>query len=352
VSDAHAGRRGACPGCNSPIDIPLAPAAAASQPPESPEQKRCPGCSQGLPAGAVICTSCGMDLRTGRRLAQQLGPALPEAVEVDTSLEDAVPIEVVSLFLPLAIVPYGTSVMLKPKEGSSQTHAWYANLGLMILTAVASAYLLIVLLTRSSANLVGYLLWNGGNFSPVQLVTSMFLHASIAHFLGNMVFLWVFGNALSMAAGIVWYPLIYLGLGICAGYVGHVLPAEAGQDIPCIGASGAIMGLNGLFLVLFGRSKVHMAAWFRLFWFTQPHVKIFAVRGVWAVLFFTAFDIAAIVLGWSGNVAHGVHLAGFVAGIVLALVLLLSGAVRSQGEDLLTWVSGGRWRQGGEGPRS
>jgi len=349
VPDEHAGKRGTCPGCGGSIQIPReiprasspADALPALEPAAPPPVKTCPSCSQELSDGAVVCTSCGLDLRTGRRLGQRLEPEQPQALEVDTTLEGALPVELISLFLPLAIVPYGTSVKMHHDAGSMQIKAWYANVGLMILTGLASAYVLVTLMAGDPRTLAAHALWSGSNFSVGQLVTSVFLHASIAHLLGNMVFLWVFGSSLSMATGMLWYPLIYLGLGVCAGYLGHVLPAGAGPDVPCIGASGAIMGLNGMFLVLFGRTKVHMAAWFRLLWFTEPHVKIFAVRGVWAVLFFIAFDVAAIVLGWTGTVAHGVHLAGFVSGVALGLVLLQTGAVKSHGDDVVAWLSKG-----------
>jgi membrane associated rhomboid family serine protease len=273
-------------------------------------------------------------------------PEQSETLEVSTSLEGVLPIGLLSLFLPLAIMPYGSAAKMRRDAGPWQARAWYANLGLIVVTGVISAVALVAMLLRE-VGVLRYFLWSGESFRLDQLVTSLFIHAGIAHFLGNIVFLWVFGNMLSTAAGIVRYPIAYIVLGVLAGYFGHVLAAEAGVDVPCVGASGAIMGLAGTYLVLFARGDVYMAAWFRLFWLMDPWVKEFKMKGVWAVLFFIAFDVAAIVLGWTGTVAHGVHLAGFVGGLALGFALLLSGAVRSEGHDLLTWLSGGRWRQRG-----
>jgi membrane associated rhomboid family serine protease len=244
----------------------------------------------------------------------------------------------VSLILPLAIVPYRTM------EGG---RARWANVGLVGLTIAASIVALVLSLGQNEQPM-RYALWPGPRFAPEQLVTHLFLHGGLEHLVGNMVFLWVFGAAVNGALGSVVYPLVYLALGALAGYCGHVLPAPPGEAIPLIGASGAICALSGVYLVLFPRHDIHMAVWFRFAWWTRVHIKTFAVTGVYAVLFFTAFDVAAVVLGWTGEVAHWVHLAGLGWGVALGLGLLLSGAVRSQGYDLLTWVLGDRWRRGGE----
>jgi membrane associated rhomboid family serine protease len=124
-----------------------------------------------------------------------------------------------------------------------------------------------------------------------------------------------------------------------------MLPAAAGEDIPLIGASGAIAALSGIYLVLYPRHDIHMAVWFRLYWWTRVHIKTFPMTGLYAVLFYTAFDVAAVVLGWTGQVAHWVHLAGFLWGVLLGLGLLLTRVVPSEGYDLLSWVLGDRWQR-------
>jgi membrane associated rhomboid family serine protease len=126
---------------------------------------------------------------------------------------------------------------------------------------------------------------------------------------------------------------------------GHVLFGPGGPPAPLVGASGAICGLTGMYLVLFPRHDVHAAIWFRLAWWLPPWIKTFPLTGIYAVIFFTAFDVLALVLGWGGEVAHGVHMAGFLCGMLIGLVLLVTGLVKSQGYDLLTWIMGNRWRQ-------
>jgi len=109
-----------------------------------------------------------------------------------------------------------------------------------------------------------------------------------------------------------------------------------------LGASGAIMGLAGMYFVLFPVHKVHMAAWLRWGFFLPIHLELgmFAVRGFWVVLFYIAFDVAFTALGAEDDVAHWAHLGGFLAGAGLALVLLFSRLVNARGGDILSAVLG------------
>lgn len=306
-------------------------AEAADEAPPDPNLPKCPSCGEPLALGATLCTHCGTDLRTGRRGLTKV------RVGVAQEAEEIRPwVNWVSLVLWLAIVPYKTT----SQPGRSN----WANSALVVLTVIASMVALVMMLGGDERPL-RHALWSGETFELGQLVTHLFLHGGLAHLIGNMIFLWAFGSAINRAVGEWKYPSLYFVLGALAGYCGHVLAAAKGADIALIGASGAISALSGMYLVLFPRHDVHMAVWFRLAWFFRPRIKTFPLTGIYVVLFYTAFDVAAVALGWTGDVAHWVHLAGFLWGVLFGLALLLTRVVRSDGYDLLTWIMGDRWQR-------
>jgi membrane associated rhomboid family serine protease len=111
---------------------------------------------------------------------------------------------------------------------------------------------------------------------------------------------------------------------------------------PLVGASGAIMGLAGMYLVLMPMHKVHMAFWYRLgllFRF-ELKMKLFAIRGLWVVLFYIAFDVIYTIFGIEDNVAHWAHLGGFILGVVIGLLLLITRLVNCRSGDILSGIFG------------
>ncbi len=317
--------------------------------PEPVPTNPCPTCGSPVPARAKLCVNCGTRVQSGHGwIRKERGDVSGEAEEIRSWVNG------VSLILPLAIVPYRSTI--------PQLRSRLANHILVGATIVLSMIALIAMLSESEHRqlsdrsvLSRYGLWPGEKFAPTQLVSHVFVHAGLAHLAGNMLFLWMFGGALSAVLGWRWYPALYLAFGAVAGYLGHVVfgtpqvidlgaLGKISIEVPLVGASGAICGLSGMYLVLFPRHDIHMAIWLRIFWWWRPWVKTFAMTGIYAVLFFTAFDVAAIVLGWTGSVAHAVHLSGFGAGIVVGVVFLFTGVVKSEGYDLLTWLFGDRWR--------
>ena len=145
------------------------------------------------------------------------------------------------------------------------------------------------------------------------LIGHMWLHAGILHFLGNMLFLWLFGNAVCSKIGNLYYLPVYLFLGMMAGFT-HLLFS----DQPAIGASGAINGLVGMYLVFFPENSISCFFCF-WFWFWRP--IWFSVRSFWIILLWFAFDIFGAMKG-GGGVAYFAHIGGFVAGFGLALLML------------------------------
>lgn len=149
------------------------------------------------------------------------------------------------------------------------------------------------------------------------LLTHMFLHAGLLHLGGNMLFLWIFGDNLEDQMGRGGFLAFYLGAGLAAA--GAQILADPLSPVPMVGASGAIAGVMGGYLLMFPRAKVDVLAIFIIFFkvFTLP---AWVMLGVWfALQLFGGFTN----IGAEGGVAYWAHAGGFLAGVVLALPLFL-----------------------------
>jgi membrane associated rhomboid family serine protease len=150
------------------------------------------------------------------------------------------------------------------------------------------------------------------------LFTSMFLHGGLLHLLGNMLFLYVFGDNVEDVFGHIGYLIFYLFCGIGSG-VAHVI-FNLHSTLPAVGASGAISGVMGAYAVFFPRAKVLM-----LFFIFLIPIPAIIVLGYWFVLQFLA-GIGQFGTAATGGVAVWAHIGGFLIGLVIAL--LLKPAVR------------------------
>ncbi len=153
----------------------------------------------------------------------------------------------------------------------------------------------------------------------LTLLTSMFMHGGIAHLLGNMWFLWIFGDNIEHDLGKGRYLAFYLLCGLLAS-LAHVVMNTQGESalIPSLGASGAISGVMGAYLVLHPQRRVTVLL-FRI----VTQVPGFVAVGIWFV-----FQIVSSLgvlggMGSGGGVAYGAHIGGFIAGAVLAKPFLL-----------------------------
>jgi len=147
----------------------------------------------------------------------------------------------------------------------------------------------------------------------LTLLTSMFMHANIMHISGNMLFLWIFGDNVEDAIVKVRYLIFYLVCGIIAS-LSHVFATEAfggNPYIPSLGASGAISGVLGGYIVLFPRNQVRV---FLLRIFTT--VPAVVAIGLW-FLFLVVEGYLNSGRNGGGGVAYAAHVGGFVAGVVL-----------------------------------
>ena len=154
----------------------------------------------------------------------------------------------------------------------------------------------------------------------LTLITSMFMHGGIAHIFGNMLFLWIFGDNIEDRLGHVRYLLFYLVCGVLAG-LAHVFTTvvlaanEASLLIPSLGASGAISGVLGGYLLLFPTRRVMvMISWF------VTAVPAFMAIGLWFVFQLIA-GLGVLGAGSkTGGVAYAAHIGGFIAGLLLIKV--------------------------------
>jgi membrane associated rhomboid family serine protease len=150
----------------------------------------------------------------------------------------------------------------------------------------------------------------------LSVLTAMFLHGSWLHLLGNMLFLLIFGNNVEDRMGRLKYLFFYLFCGFAASY-GFAL-FKSGSTGPLVGASGAIAGVLGAYLVTFPRARVVSLLTF--FFFIPVPLPAWVVLGGWFVLqylYFTGIGVAA-----GGDVAYGAHVVGFVVGALLVLPFL------------------------------
>jgi membrane associated rhomboid family serine protease len=147
----------------------------------------------------------------------------------------------------------------------------------------------------------------------LTLLTSMFLHGGWLHIGGNMLFLWIFGNNVEDRMGRMRFIVFYLLCGVIAGL--SQLAVNPSSDVPTIGASGAIAGVLGGYIVLYPRARV-MSAIFLIIFFTLIEVPAWAILGFWFLL--QLLDGSAVLASQgAGDVAYFAHVGGFVAGLLL-----------------------------------
>jgi membrane associated rhomboid family serine protease len=169
---------------------------------------------------------------------------------------------------------------------------------------------------------------------PVSLtiVTAMFLHASTLHLAGNMLFLWIFGDNVEEVLGTFRYLICYLGFGV-AGTLAQVAAAP-GSLIPTLGASGAIAGVMGAYIIWFPHNRVRV-----LFFNFLTEMPAYLVIGAWILLQIAGGYGSIGRLGEVGGVAYLAHIGGAAAGLIVGL-LFRNRAIAVQAEayrDAWSW---------------
>ena len=364
----------------APVVRPISPQAISASGIQS-EIITCPSCTATLQAGSIICIPCGINAKTGRSIVT--------AEQGDTSRTYA---NAESL---LWIASWPTILGLIPISSEAHgIHKPWAIRIIAITTVLVSMLMWTFEWTGSNQmrTLKNQFLWAGdakpdlehismfyqlssfgdekaferkmfelsgtvpaedlpsaalkalpksqraiGEFHWWQLITHAFLHGGILHLGGNLLFLLIFGSRINALIGqvgiIVLYPLLAVISGLAQmASMANQMPTMA------LGASGAISGLAGMYLVFFATAPVHVAGYLRIvLWF---RMIVFKCRGFWILLFFTAFDVLYIVLGAETGVAHWAHLGGFIAGMTIAVTLMVTRGVNPHGSDLFSAVLG------------
>ena len=159
------------------------------------------------------------------------------------------------------------------------------------------------------------------NGDLLSILTSMFLHGGIAHLIGNMVFLFIFGDNIEDRFGHIKYLLIYIVWGATAAIIHSIFAVSVGGGmVPAVGASGAISGVMGAYLVMFPRAKIFTVI--VAFFITTVRIPALAYIPFWFIL-----QVIFGLIDPFGGVAYVAHIGGFVAGVGTGYVwkLFLSG---------------------------
>jgi membrane associated rhomboid family serine protease len=186
-----------------------------------------------------------------------------------------------------------------------------------------------------AASILGKYAFVPGRPKVMTYITANFLHAGWLHLIGNMWFLWLAGAILEDTWGRIIYPAFYLIAGALALQV-HAL-VNAGSLTPAIGASGAIAGLMGAFLVRFPTTKVDMA------WIMMYRLYRFKAAAYWLLPMWLLTEIFyGSLFGQLSGVAHWAHIGGFLFGALIAVAVRASGLeqmAEKQIQEKVTWVS-------------
>src|SRR5579863_3849550 len=150
---------------------------------------------------------------------------------------------------------------------------------------------------------------------PVTLITSMFLHGGWSHIIGNMLFLWAFGKSLEDALGHSKFLAFYLVCGAAAGITQLVFNLYS--TLPTVGASGAIAGVMGAYLVKFPRARIHTLVFLFIF-VTITDIPAAFILVYWFITqLFSEYGSIAHTQVSNGGVAYAAHIGGFITGMIL-----------------------------------
>ncbi len=179
--------------------------------------------------------------------------------------------------------------------------------------------------TRWKASLM---LWPQAPTLP-QFLSYQFLHGDLWHLLGNMLFLWVFGNSVNSKMGNLAYLFFYLASGVFAG-LGFIWTSQ----MPCLGASGAVAGVTTAYLVLFPRSEVTVFYWL-WFYLGTVHIRALLLIGLKIILWDNILAPRLTAGAGVQTVAYSAHIAGYLFGFVLCCLLLLVRALPRDQFDIV-----------------
>ncbi len=149
--------------------------------------------------------------------------------------------------------------------------------------------------------------------SYMTLISSMFLHGGWMHLIGNMAYLYIFGDNIEDELGKFKFIIFYIFCGIFAALCQALV--DMNSDTPMIGASGAISGILGAYIILFPKKEIKIFFWFIIF-FKIFKIPAMYVIGVWIFFQFFSFNN-----GQENNIAYAAHIGGFITGLILIFFL-------------------------------
>ena len=148
-------------------------------------------------------------------------------------------------------------------------------------------------------------------FNPLTIFTSMFMHGGFAHIIGNMWFLYIFGDNVESILGHIKYFIFYLSCGIGAALAQFFI--EPASQVPMIGASGAVAGILGAYMIRFPKARVHVLAVIIIF-ITTFVVPAQIVLGLWFLMQLSG-GLGSLGVDTTGGVAWFAHIGGFLIGV-------------------------------------
>jgi rhomboid family protein len=203
----------------------------------------------------------------------------------------------------------------------------FVTVGLILLNSVVFLHQVLLPDRQLEAFVLQYALvpaW----FSWTSVVTSMFLHGGWLHVIGNMLYLWIFGDNVEDRLGHVRYLFFYLACG-CIAALGQVI-VNPYSSVPMLGASGAIAGVMGAYFVLYPESRV-LTAVFVFIFFDVIEIPAIFFLGVWFLMqLLNGVGSLGVSNAAGGGTAFFAHVGGFIAGILVGLVTRLRGRRRWQ----------------------
>lgn len=209
----------------------------------------------------------------------------------------------------MLIIPYKVDVSTERRPIS--------NYFIMLVTVAA-----FIFQVTSSGEQVKRFVLDG--WSITELAGYMWLHTGYLHIIGNLVFLWVFGNAVCAKVGNFFYLLIYMGTGILAGIIHIIFDGRS-----AVGASGALYGIIGTYLVLYPFNSIKCLFIFIIY------LRRFSIAGLWVILCWFILNVLGAITGYTAK-AFFAHIGGFVIGVIWAIILLkLKLVIRDNIDDAI-----------------
>jgi membrane associated rhomboid family serine protease len=158
-------------------------------------------------------------------------------------------------------------------------------------------------------------------WSVTELAGYMWFHIGYLHVISNLVFLWVFGNAVCSKLGNGLYLLVYMSGGLAAGIAHLIFDGR-----PVLGASGALNAVIGIYLVLYPFHSI------RCLFIFVIYLRRFSIAGFWVILWWFALNVLAVLTGYTAK-AYVAHVGGFISGVVFAVILVKTRVVLKDSSD-------------------